>query len=60
VGLGVVVFAIARLYHNLWIATLLFLVLAAITVPLYFLVLRRLNGIALQRREALVSELCRA
>jgi ABC-2 type transport system permease protein len=60
VGLGVAVFAIARLYNNLWIATLLFLVLAAITLPLYFLVLRRMDVVALERREALVSELCRA
>jgi ABC-2 type transport system permease protein len=60
VGLGVAVFAIARLYQNLWIATLLFLLLAAISLPIYLLVLRRLDGIALQRRETLVAELCRA
>jgi ABC-2 type transport system permease protein len=60
VGLGVAVFTIARLYQNLWIATLLFLVLAAISIPLYIFVLRRLDGIALQRRETLVAELCRA
>jgi ABC-2 type transport system permease protein len=60
VGLGVAAFAIARLFENLWIATLIFLVLAAITIPLYLLVLRRMDGIALQRRETLVAELCRA
>jgi ABC-2 type transport system permease protein len=60
VGLGVAAFTIARLYNNLWIATLLFLILAAISIPLYLLVLRRLDGIALQRRETLVAELCRA
>jgi ABC-2 type transport system permease protein len=60
VGLGVAVFAIARLYGNLWIATLLFLALAAISIPLYVFVLRRLDHIALQRRETLVAELCRA
>jgi ABC-2 type transport system permease protein len=60
VGLGVVVFAIARLYENLWIATALFLVLAGGSIPLYLLVQRRLDGIALQRRETLVAELCRA
>jgi hypothetical protein len=60
VGLGVAVFAIARLYKNLWIATLLFLALAAISIPLYIFVLRRVDGIALQRRETLVAELCRA
>lgn len=60
VGLGVAVFAIARLYENLWIATLLFLVPAGGSIPVYLLVLRRLDGIALQRRETLVAELCRA
>ena len=60
VGLGVAAFSIARLYNNLWIAALLFLVFAAISIPLYILVLRRLDGIALQRRETLVAELCRA
>jgi ABC-2 type transport system permease protein len=60
VGLGVAVFAIARLYGNLWIATLLFLALAAISIPLYVFVLRRLDHIALQRRETLLAELCRA
>ena len=60
VGFGVAVFTIARLYQNLWIATLLFLALAAISIPLYIFVLRRLDGIALQRRETLVAELCRA
>jgi len=60
VGLGVAVFTLARLYENLWIATVLFLVLAAISIPLYLMVLGRLDGIALQRRETLVAELCRA
>ena len=60
VGLGVAAFAIARVYQNLWIATLIFLMLAAFSIPLYLLVLRRLDGIALQRRETLVAELCRA
>ena len=60
VGLGVAVFTIAHLYKNLWMATVLFLVLAAISIPLYVLALRRLDGIALQRRETLVAELSRA
>ena len=60
VGLGAAVFAIARLYHNQWIAPLLFLVLAAIALPLYVMVLGRLDDIALKRREVLLAELCRA
>jgi hypothetical protein len=60
VGCGIGVFAIARFYGNFWIATLLFLILAAISISIYLSVLRRLDGIALQRREALVAELCKA
>jgi ABC-2 type transport system permease protein len=60
VGLGIAGFVIARLYHNLWIATLLFLMFAAIAIPIYVVVLNRMDGIALQRRETLLAELCRA
>ena len=60
VGIGVAIFLIAHLYKNLWIATLVFLVLAAISIPVYVMALRRIDGIALQRRETLVAELCRA
>jgi ABC-2 type transport system permease protein len=60
VGLGAAVFAVARLYHNLWIATLLFLILSAISIPIYIMVLRNLDHIAMQRRETLLEELCRA
>jgi ABC-2 type transport system permease protein len=60
VGLGVSAFAIARLYNNLWIAVLLFLALAAISIPLYFFVLSRLDAMALERQETLMAELCRA
>lgn len=60
VGLGLGVFAIARLYRNLWLAVGLFLILAAICIPIYFVALQRLDGLALQRRETLLEELCRA
>ncbi|MGP0019896.1 MAG: hypothetical protein ACLPHP_15100 [Candidatus Sulfotelmatobacter sp.] len=60
VGIGVAVFVIARLYNNLWIAVLLFLLLAAISIPIYVITLRRIDGIAIQRRETLLAELCRA
>ena len=60
IGMGAAAFAIARLYGNLWIATLIFLVLAAISIPIYLIVLRRIDGIAIQRRETLLAELCRA
>jgi hypothetical protein len=60
VGFGIGAFAIARLYHDLWIAALIFLVLAAITVPVYVMILRRLDRVAVERRETLLAELCRA
>ncbi|HTS36300.1 MAG TPA: hypothetical protein VMH04_11540 [Candidatus Solibacter sp.] len=60
VGAGAAAFALARMYQNVWIAALIFLILAAISVPLYVIVLRRLDGIALERRETLMGELCRA
>lgn len=60
VGLGTGVFTVAKLYHNLWIAVLLFLILAAISIPTYIAVLRRLDRIAVQRQETLLEELCRA
>jgi hypothetical protein len=60
VGIGAAVFAIARLYHNQWVAPVLFVLLAAIAMPIYVMVLGRLDRIALQRREVLLAELCRA
>lgn len=60
VGLGAGVFMVAKLYDNLWIAVFLFLILAATSIPVYIAVLRSLDGIAAQRQETLLAELCRA
>jgi len=60
VGLGTVIFAVARYYNDLWIAALLFLILAAISIPVYVVILRRLDKVAVERRETLLAELCRA
>jgi len=60
VAVGAGVFLLARLYHNLWIATVLFLILAAATIPVYVVILRRMDAIAVERRETLLAELCRA
>lgn len=60
VGLGVAVFAIARIYKNFWIACILFLILAAVSIPIYIVVLRRMDRLAVERRETLLAELCRA
>jgi len=60
VGIGAGVFLIARLYQNLWFATLLFLILSVISIPVYVVILRRLDALASERRESLLAELCRA
>ena len=60
VAIGTGVFALARWYGDLWLAALLFLILAAITIPAYVVALRRLDGIAIKRRDTLLAELCRA
>jgi uncharacterized Tic20 family protein len=60
VAVGVAAFLLARVFHNYWIATLLFLVLATLSFSVYSVVLKRADTIAIERREALVSELCRA
>jgi ABC-2 type transport system permease protein len=60
VSLGVAGFTVARYYRDLWIATLVFLGLSAVSIPLYIMVLRRLDDVAIERRETLIAELCRA
>ncbi len=50
----------ARHYGNFWIATLILLVLAGISISAYAMILNRMDSLALQRRETLVAELCRA
>jgi ABC-2 type transport system permease protein len=60
VGIGVAAFVIARYYGSFWIATVIFLALAAISLTAYGVVLGQMDRIALQRRETLVAELCRA
>lgn len=60
VAVGAGVFMIGRFYHNLWISTATFLLLSLISITLYAIVLRRFDEIAIERREALVTELCRA
>jgi ABC-2 type transport system permease protein len=60
VGVGIAAFWIARHYGNFWIATLILLMLAGISISAYRMILNRMDGLALQRRETLVAELCRA
>jgi ABC-2 type transport system permease protein len=60
VACGAAAFAVAHYYKNLWISVIIFLGLAAITIPLYITILRRMDRIAVDRRETLLAELCRA
>jgi ABC-2 type transport system permease protein len=60
VGVGAAAFWIARNHGNFWIATLILLVLSGISLSAYWMILNRMDGLALQRRETLVAELCRA
>ncbi len=60
VGVGAFVFWIARHYGNFWIATLILLVLAGVSLTAYLMILNRMDGLALERQETLIAELCRA
>ena len=60
-ALGVGALAVMLSYHfgNLWVATLVLLVLAIPSITGYLIVLERMDRIALKRREVLAAELCR-
>jgi ABC-2 type transport system permease protein len=60
VAVGAAAFAVARYCRNLWIAVFIFLALSVITLSLYVMVQRRLDGLAIERRETMLAELCRA
>ena len=59
VGVGVLVFWIARHYENFWIATVILLALAGISLTAYKIILNRMDRLALERQETLLAELCR-
>ncbi|MGA9393236.1 MAG: hypothetical protein WBV69_22595 [Candidatus Sulfotelmatobacter sp.] len=60
VSIAVSAFWAARNFGNTWIATLLLLALAGISLAIYGMLLNRVDRLALDRRETLVGELCRA
>ena len=55
IGVGVVVVLIARHYGTLWLAAVIFAVLALASWALYRAVLGRVDGIAASKRESLIS-----
>jgi ABC-2 type transport system permease protein len=59
VGVGVGAFWIARHYGSFWIATVILSLLAGISLAIYGIVLKRIDRLALERRETLIAELCR-
>jgi ABC-2 type transport system permease protein len=60
VGIGVAVFSIGRYFGNSWVAALLLLMLAGASFLVYVMILKRMDRLALERRDSLVAELCRA
>jgi ABC-2 type transport system permease protein len=59
-GLCALAILVARAYHHIWLAAIIFIALAAVALAIYFLVLNRIDAIAWQRREPMIAELCRA
>ena len=59
-GLATVTLLIARALGSVWIAAVIFLILAGLASIGYILVLNRADRIALDRRDAILAELCRA
>jgi ABC-2 type transport system permease protein len=53
-------FLLGRFFHDLWITTVILLLLASIAFVCYGIALRRIDTLALTRRETLISELSRA
>ena len=59
-GTGVLAVFLAAHYGNLWIASSVLLGLSVPTIAGYFFLLSRIDRIAMERREVLVTELCRS
>ena len=59
-GLAALALLAARYLGSLWVATALFAALAMGAFTISRLVLQRIDGIALRRRESLIAELSRA
>ena len=59
-GVGVSAFWMARYFGDSWLAILILLVLAGMSLIVYGMILNRVDRLALERRETLIAELCRA
>ena len=60
IGLCAVALLAARAAEHIWVAAVVFVILGAGALAAYFVVLERMDGIILKRREVMISELCKA
>jgi ABC-2 type transport system permease protein len=60
VGAGAGAFWLASYLSNFWIATLVLLAMAGVSFTVYRMILNLVDGLALERRETMVAELCKA
>lgn len=60
IGIGALAVVIGHVYSSLWIASGILTVLAIPSTTGYFMLLSRMDRIAMNRREVLTTELCRA
>lgn len=59
-GLCALAAMVARAYGRIWIATVIFVFLAALAAACYAMVLDRVDAVALKHRETIITELSRA
>jgi ABC-2 type transport system permease protein len=59
-GICAITFALTAYFGKIWLATLILLAFAAAAFAAYRIVLNRVDRIAVNRRESLIAELCRA
>ncbi|MGA7918268.1 MAG: hypothetical protein WCA38_01270 [Candidatus Acidiferrales bacterium] len=59
-GLCALAILTARAYDRIWLAAVVFVVLASIAGIIYIVVSGRIDTIALKRREVVITELCKA
>ncbi len=59
-GICAATFATTTYFGKLWLATLILLALAAAAFAGYSIMLNRIDRVAINRRESLITELCRA
>jgi hypothetical protein len=59
-GIGALAIFLGYHYEDYWLGTLILAVLAIPSIAAYLVLLRRIDGIVMSRREILATELCKA